>query len=190
MYSQWVPANVSRACNFRRCGHGLGMFKEKPRSRLLQALKGARSASSLAWLLRSWCFLTSFVLHSPHAVDKTKLPRTQEEWSYPQRSDVVVMGSKEEFSPLSTAMSESFISFQMLSCVIIQLAFLPFTARWNRSGSDKKMLHLHLWQTDHIWSYITQHPVTPSKENDWLAMQSAIIKTWKKPLSSLCSNMW
>ena len=81
-----------------------------------------------------------------------------------------------------TATSESFISFQTLSFVIIQLAFLPFTVRWNRTGSDTELLHLHLWQTDHIWSYITQHPVTQSKENDGLAMQPAIINSWKKNL--------
>lgn len=81
-----------------------------------------------------------------------------------------------------TAMSESFISFQMLSFVIIQLAFLPFPVRWNRTGSDKKLLHLHLWQTDHIWSYITQHTLSPSEENDGLATQSAIINTWEKSL--------
>lgn len=77
-------------------------------------------------------------------------------------------------------MSESFISFQTLSFVIIQLAFLLYTVGWNWNGSDKELLHLHLWQTDHICSYISQHPVTPSKEDDGLAMQSTIINTWKK----------
>lgn len=79
-----------------------------------------------------------------------------------------------------TVMSESFISFQMLCFVIIQLAFLSFTVGWNWNGLDKELLHLHLWQTDHICIYISQHPVTPSKENDGLAMQSTIINTWKK----------
>lgn len=81
-----------------------------------------------------------------------------------------------------TVMSESFISFQMLSFVIIQLAFLLYIVGWNWNGSDKELLHLHLWQIDHICSYISQHPVTPSKEDDGLALQSTIINTWKKPL--------
>lgn len=119
MYSKWITANFNRTYNFRRSELGLGMFKDKPKSGLQQALvssDGARSALSSAQLLGSWLrllyshfrglwkpqVLSELLCTSAsvcHGWQKIKYPRTQKEWSCPETPDKMSCGH--EFFPFS-----------------------------------------------------------------------------------------
>lgn len=181
-YSKWITANFSRPYNLR-CELGLGTFKDKPKSGLQQALvssDGARPALSSAQLLGSWLrLLQSFFrgLWKPQVLSellcasasvcykrqKIKYPRTQKEWSCPEKADKMSCGH--EFFPFSLwnwnekSQNYSVRIFHLLPNVVFYRYTISLSSTycwvklkwlWQRAATSSPMAdwsHLQLYQS-------------------------------------------